>query len=151
LAAYLEFCRSGELSGRTDVAVALLGSCWVCPRNCGVNRLAGDTGRWRTSRRAIVSSYGPHFGEEVPLAGRRGSGTIFFANRALRCLFWENYSISHLAQYHPRYKALGIPGLGRRISSAEFAEASSLAHEAGLTRLNKARPVQILRYDKGGA
>jgi len=151
LAAYLEFYRSGELSGRRDVAVALLGSCCVCPRNCGVNRLAGDTGRRRTSRRAIVSSYGPHLGEEVPLVGKRDSGTIFFANRALRCLFWQNYSISQLAQYHPCYNALEIPGLGRRVSSAEFAEALSLAHEAGLTRLNKARPVQILRYDEGGA
>ena len=131
MAAYLEFYRSGELSGRIDAVVALLGSCCVCARNCGVNGLAGDTGRCRTSRRAIVSSYGPHFGEEVPLVGKHGSGTIFFANRALRCLFCQNHSISQLAQYHPCYKALEIPGLGRRVSSAEFAEALSLPTKPG--------------------
>jgi putative pyruvate formate lyase activating enzyme len=79
-----------------EAALSLLQSCSLCPRSCGVNRLADDMGKCRTSRRAMVSSYGPHFGEEAPLVGRYGSGTIFFTNCNLRCVFCQNYSISQL-------------------------------------------------------
>jgi putative pyruvate formate lyase activating enzyme len=68
----------------------------MCPRNCGVNRLLDETGFCRTGRYALVSSYGPHFGEEPPLVGSRGSGTIFFAGCNLGCIFCQNYDISHL-------------------------------------------------------
>jgi putative pyruvate formate lyase activating enzyme len=98
LAAYLELYRSGKLRERVDAAVSLLESCSVCPRSCGVNRLAGDAGKCRTPREAMVSSYGPHFGEEPPLVGRHGSGTIFFTNCNLGYLFCQNYSISQLGE-----------------------------------------------------
>jgi len=78
LAAYLELYHSGKLRERIDAAVSLLEKCFVCPRSCGVNRLAADVGKCRTPREAMVSSYGPHFGEEAPLVGSYGSGTIFF-------------------------------------------------------------------------
>lgn len=81
---------------RADQALARLESCDMCPRNCGVNRLLDETGFCRTGRYALVSSYGPHFGEEPPLVGSRGSGTIFFAGCNLGCIFCQNYDISHL-------------------------------------------------------
>ena len=80
MAAYLELYRSGELAKRVEASKALLQNCRVCPRQCNIDRLFGKTGKCRTHHLAAVSSYGPHFGEESPLVGRHGSGTIFFAN-----------------------------------------------------------------------
>lgn len=73
-------------------------SCHLCPRECGVNRLDGETGYCRTARKARVASYNAHFGEEAPLVGNRGSGTIFFSSCNLLCSFCQNYDISHLNQ-----------------------------------------------------
>ena len=76
----------------------MLEECYVCPRQCGVNRLAGESGECHITTQAIVSSYGPHFGEEAPLVGRRGSGTIFFTYCNLHCVFCQNYTISQLGE-----------------------------------------------------
>ena len=81
-------------------ALALLENCFLCPRCCGVNRLEGEVGECRTGRQALVSSAGPHFGEEAPLVGSGGSGTIFFTNCNLKCCFCQNYSISQLGDGH---------------------------------------------------
>jgi len=97
-AAYLELYHCGELAARIERAKGVLESCEICPRHCQVNRLAGEVGKCRTGVRAIVSSYGPHFGEEAPLIGSHGSGTIFFTNCNLRCVFCQNYSISQLGE-----------------------------------------------------
>jgi putative pyruvate formate lyase activating enzyme len=75
--------------------VAKLAHCELCPRRCGTNRLEDERGFCRTGRRAVFSSFGPHFGEEDPLVGRGGSGTIFFAHCNLLCCFCQNYDISH--------------------------------------------------------
>jgi len=75
----------------------LIETCGVCPRHCGVNRLEGETGYCRTGRKAKVASYNAHFGEEAPLVGNRGSGTIFLSSCNLLCTFCQNYDISHLA------------------------------------------------------
>jgi putative pyruvate formate lyase activating enzyme len=96
MAAYLELYYSGKLAERVEAARALLKNCQVCPHHCGINRLAGETGKCNTGKLAVVSSYGPHFGEESPLVGKHGSGTIFFTNCNLKCLFCQNYSISQL-------------------------------------------------------
>ncbi len=72
-----------------------LGDCQLCPRRCRVNRLDDQQGFCTTGRLARVSSYGPHHGEERPLSGDNGSGTIFFASCNLRCCFCQNYEISH--------------------------------------------------------
>jgi putative pyruvate formate lyase activating enzyme len=93
--AYVHLHR-GVLEARAREAVARLGECRLCPRGCGVDRLAGRQGFCRTGRRARVASYGPHFGEEAPLVGRRGSGTIFFSSCNVYCSFCQNYEISHL-------------------------------------------------------
>jgi putative pyruvate formate lyase activating enzyme len=94
--AYMGLYRSGELQHRANEAVASLVDCHVCPRDCGVNRLAGKTAVCKSGRYAIVSSYFPHFGEEDPLRGQNGSGTIFFSMCNLRCVFCQNYDISQL-------------------------------------------------------
>jgi putative pyruvate formate lyase activating enzyme len=81
---------------RARRAGALLESCTLCPRECGVNRLKDERGFCRIGARAAVASAGPHFGEESVLVGSHGSGTIFFAGCNLGCLFCQNYDISHL-------------------------------------------------------
>lgn len=76
----------------------MLGECRMCPRECGVNRLQDERGVCGVGRRAVVASYNPHFGEESPLVGQGGSGTIFFAGCNLGCRFCQNYDISHDAE-----------------------------------------------------
>lgn len=96
--AYLALHRTGELKRRAEQAVASLGECRVCPRDCGVDRLAGKTAACKTGRYAEVASYFAHFGEEDCLRGRQGSGTIFFGMCNLRCVFCQNFDISQLRQ-----------------------------------------------------
>ncbi|HCN19521.1 MAG: radical SAM protein [Planctomycetes bacterium GWA2_50_13] len=79
-----------------EQAYKLMSPCRLCPRNCGVMRLEGQKGFCGIGHDAVVSSFGPHFGEESPLVGRYGSGTIFFAGCNLGCIFCQNYDISHL-------------------------------------------------------
>ncbi|WP_319548878.1 radical SAM protein [Desulfogranum marinum] len=86
---------SGQLQQRADQAHALLNRCTLCPRKCAVNRLKGEHGLCKTGEKALVASYGPHFGEEQPLVGSKGSGTIFFAGCSLLCCFCQNFDISH--------------------------------------------------------
>jgi putative pyruvate formate lyase activating enzyme len=69
--------------------------CDLCPRNCGIDRTSGERGFCKTGDRPYVSSYNPHFGEEAPLVGTHGSGTIFFTHCNLGCLFCQNWTISH--------------------------------------------------------
>ena len=93
--AYLQHLRSGELQRRVAEAYARLEACDICARKCRVNRrLSPEGAGCRTGERAIVSSYGPHFGEEDPLVGRGGSGTVFFSWCNLRCQYCQNYEIS---------------------------------------------------------
>jgi len=92
---YLRLERSGELAARAGRLRAIYGSCRLCPRQCGVNRLEGETGVCSSAARAKVFSAHPHFGEERPLVGRGGSGTIFFSNCNLLCVFCQNWEINH--------------------------------------------------------
>jgi putative pyruvate formate lyase activating enzyme len=92
--AYLALHGSGELSKRVDAAIAELTDCKACPRNCGVNRLEGETQVCHTGRHARVASVSPHFGEENCLRGWNGSGTIFIACCNLQCVFCQNWDIS---------------------------------------------------------
>jgi putative pyruvate formate lyase activating enzyme len=82
------------LKTRALEAVAALADCRLCPRDCGVNRLANAWSACKTGRYALVSSAFPHFGEEDCLRGWNGSGTIFFGHCNLRCVFCQNYDIS---------------------------------------------------------
>ena len=92
--AYLYLLSSGEYAARIKSAYQRLAACDICPLRCGVNRLEGETGVCQTGLLAQVSSYGAHHGEEAPLSGWRGSGTIFFARCNLRCVFCQNADIS---------------------------------------------------------
>ena len=82
------------LSAR-DKANELLKACRVCPRNCGVDRTGGETGFCGMTDRLRVASAMPHFGEEAPLVGVGGSGTIFLSGCNLACIFCQNSDISH--------------------------------------------------------
>jgi len=95
--AYLQL-RSGALSDKVREAEETLRKCTLCPRECRVDRTAGEKGFCRTGDKPFISSYSPHFGEEKPLIGRFGSGTIFMGKCNLGCIFCQNYSISHLGE-----------------------------------------------------
>ncbi len=92
--AYLKLVRSGEMQERVATAFQQMGKCDLCAWECQVDRQAGSLGVCRSGVKARLSSYGPHLGEEDPLRGWRGSGTIFFARCNLRCQFCQNYDIS---------------------------------------------------------
>lgn len=93
--AYLKLHRSGELKKRGEELYSIMESCELCPRRCRVNRLKGKEGFCHATSQLEISSYNPHFGEERPLVGRGGSGTIFLTNCGLRCVFCINGDISH--------------------------------------------------------
>ena len=95
---YLKLYKEGTLQDRIDKAAALMKSCSVCPRECRVDRLSGELGFCRTGAKAKVASLHAHFGEEAPLVGNSGSGTIFFRSCNLLCTFCQNFDISHDAE-----------------------------------------------------
>jgi len=106
---YLALEKKGELSKRVTELYSVYESCHLCSRDCRVNRMEGQTGKCQATSRVKVSSAQAHFGEERPLVGQRGSGTIFFSNCGLRCVFCQNYKIS-------------IEGEGIEISDQRLAE-----------------------------
>ena len=91
---YLQLFRSGELKRRAEILRERLRSCDICPLDCKVNRLDDEIARCYTGKKAIVSSYCAHFGEEPLLVGTHGVGNIFFGNCNLRCVYCQNYEIS---------------------------------------------------------
>jgi putative pyruvate formate lyase activating enzyme len=92
---YQHALKSGLLAQRSALGRKALANCSLCPRRCQVNRLAGETGICKTGGRAVLAAYHAHFGEEAPLVGRHGSGTIFFTHCNLLCSFCQNDDISH--------------------------------------------------------
>ena len=99
--AYLKLAESGELERRVAGAKRRLEDCDLCARYCRMNRRETLSGAvCRTGERAVVHGYGPHHGEEHPLRGRRGSGTIFFSWCNLRCVFCQNWDISQKGRGH---------------------------------------------------
>jgi putative pyruvate formate lyase activating enzyme len=96
--AYIRAYEHGLLQKNAEKAIQILKECRLCPRKCKVNRLKGEKGFCKAGFLPEVSSYSPHFGEEGPLVGSHGSGTIFLTHCSLRCLFCQNFSISHLGQ-----------------------------------------------------
>jgi putative pyruvate formate lyase activating enzyme len=96
--AYIKTHKRGLLSEKVKKALQMLEDCSVCPRNCKVNRTKGEAGICEGGYLPKISSYSPHFGEERPLVGSCGSGTIFLTHCNLGCIFCQNYSISHLGE-----------------------------------------------------
>ena len=130
-AAYLETHRNGLIRERIKKSMALLQNCTLCPRLCRVNRLEGEKGTCRAGRFPEVSSYSPHFGEERPLVGRHGSGTIFLTRCNLRCRFCQNYSISHL-------------GEGREVPSDRLARMMLELQNLGCHNINFVTPTHFV-------
>ncbi len=98
---YVETYRSGLLRERAESAREILKDCALCPRECGADRLAGETGVCRAGAQARVASFNLHHGEEPPISGSRGSGTVFLSHCNLRCVFCQNYPISHMGNGVP--------------------------------------------------
>lgn len=129
--AYLKLHRSGELERRAPQAVAELRCCTLCPRNCQADRLAGQSGTCKTGRLARVASYGPHFGEEDCLRGWNGSGTIFFAQCNLRCVFCQNHDISQAS-------------VGPEVTAPRLAEIMLELQAEGCHNLNFVTPSHVV-------
>ncbi len=125
--AYLKLHRTGELAERGKKLWEMMKSCTLCPRMCEVDRVAGEKGFCRASAELVISSHHPHFGEERPLVGRRGSGTIFFSNCGLRCVFCINWQISH-------------GGAGRKRSIEDLADMMLQLQEIGCHNINVVTP-----------
>ncbi|NQT79261.1 MAG: radical SAM protein [Candidatus Aminicenantes bacterium] len=106
--AYLKTYQNGLFQGKIEAAFQILEKCTLCPRNCEVNRLKEEKGFCGAALLPEISSSSPHFGEENPLVGHHGSGTIFMTHCSLKCLFCQNFSISHLGEGHKiSYERLG--------------------------------------------
>jgi len=86
------------MKDKIKTAYKLMESCRLCPRECGVNRLRGEKGFCKAGLLPMVSGFHAHFGEEPPISGQNGSGTIFFTHCSLRCVFCQNHPISHFGQ-----------------------------------------------------
>jgi len=119
------------LRRNAEKASNALRHCMLCPRQCGVDRTAGQLGFCRTGRLAKVADAGPHFGEETPLVGRHGSGTIFFSHCNLLCTFCQNFGISHR-------------GEGREFSDAELAEIMLGLQKNGCHNINFVTPTHVV-------
>jgi len=127
---YIQSYKKGNLLDAVEKSWKILEECILCPRECRVNRLKGETGYCRTDATALVSSVGPHFGEEQELVGRGGSGTIFFANCTLSCVFCQNYDISQL-------------GHGRKVDTNELAESMLYLQSIGCHNINFVTPTHV--------
>ena len=95
---YLSLIETGELYKRAELLEAMFNNCTLCPRECGVDRAKGELGFCSSGYLPIVASYCVHHGEEPVLSGTKGSGTIFFGNCNLKCVFCQNHQISQPAQ-----------------------------------------------------
>jgi putative pyruvate formate lyase activating enzyme len=134
--AYLELYRTGEYQRRLEAAEGLLEACHLCPRACGARRCQGEVGTCGIADQAVVSSYGPHFGEERPLVSAGGSGTIFLTHCNLSCVFCQNSDISQ-------------QGSGQVVSAEALAEMMLSLQQRGCHNINFVTPTpqvpQILR------
>jgi putative pyruvate formate lyase activating enzyme len=128
---YLALSEGEELKGRIASLREILKDCQLCPRQCKVNRLEGERGACGAGLSVRISSAFPHFGEEPPLVGRRGSGTIFLTHCNLLCVFCQNYDISHLGQ-------------GEDISCAELAQVMIRLQEVGCHNINFVTPTHFV-------
>eukprot|EP01105_Mastigella_eilhardi_P007024 TRINITY_DN184_c0_g1_i14.p1 TRINITY_DN184_c0_g1~~TRINITY_DN184_c0_g1_i14.p1 ORF type:complete len:147 (+),score=38.21 TRINITY_DN184_c0_g1_i14:275-715(+) len=97
MSAYVKLLRERPqaFEERVKEAYAVWKCCVLCGRGCGADRASGAQGFCKCPNEPLVASYGPHFGEESPLVGMHGSGTIFFSACNLLCVFCQNYDISH--------------------------------------------------------
>jgi putative pyruvate formate lyase activating enzyme len=128
--AYFKLNDEGGWVERVEQAYELFRECRVCPNACEVRRLEGERGLCRADQNIRVASFGPHFGEERVLVGQHGSGTIFMAHCNLRCVFCQNYTISH-------------QGMGKIVSEEQLAEIMLHLQERGCHNINVVTPTHF--------
>ena len=128
---YLRLHKEGVLQKRAEELLAIYRNCTLCPRDCRVDRTKGELGRCRASARVKVSSAFPHFGEEPPLVGSEGSGTIFFSHCGLRCLYCQNYNIS-------------FEGYGEEITDRQLADIMVRVQKLGCHNINLVTPTHFV-------
>jgi len=131
--AYLALEKKGELTKREQALWQIFKKCKLCPRKCEVNRLAGENKICRATNKLRVHSAGAHFGEEKPLVGEHGSGTIFFSNCNLHCCFCQNWEINHR-------------GDGSDISHKKLAETMLGLQERGCQNINLVTPSHVIPH-----
>lgn len=124
---FIALHKEGILKERGQKLWDRMESCDLCPRNCKVNRLEGTRGLCRANSDLEIASHGPHYGEEPELVGRGGSGTIFFTNCALHCVFCINSDISH-------------GGVGRKFEIEDLAEMMLSLQRRGCSNINLVSP-----------
>ncbi len=124
---YHALYQSGELLQRVRAAYQRLASCDLCPHNCGVNRIKGEQGRCRSGLKPRIASANLHRGEEPPISGSKGSGTIFFSGCTLNCVFCQNFPISQ-------------QNSGETISTWELARRMLQLQKRGAHNLNLVTP-----------
>lgn len=129
--AYIKLYEKGKLSEIAHRLLAIYDNCSLCPRECHVNRNNGERGTCSAGTKAKICSAHPHFGEERPLVGRRGSGTIFFSHCSLLCLYCQNWDISHSAE-------------GYVISDEELASVMIHLQNIGCHNINFVTPTHFL-------
>ena len=127
---YTDLHHSGELARRAARARESLAACELCGHRCGIDRLSGQTGLCRTGAVARVASFGPHFGEEAPLVGSGGSGTVFFVSCNLACVYCQNWDISQLPS-------------GREVSARGLATIMLGLEESGCENVNLVSPTHV--------
>ena len=129
--AYLALAASGELARRADEAQRRVERCDLCPRRCGVNRRAGERGFCGARAQASVASHNRHDGEEPPISGTRGSGTIFLSHCTMRCVFCQNFPISQ-------------KGVGRQVGPLGLAERMLDLQRRGCHNVNFVTPTHYV-------
>ncbi len=129
--AYAKLEAEGKLAKRVEQAYSILEKCELCPCRCGVNRREGKKGFCRAPEKAMVYSHHSHFGEELPLVGQGGSGTIFFSNCSLRCVFCQNWPIAH-------------EGRGREVSDEALADMMLDLQRKGCHNINLVTPTHVM-------
>ncbi len=129
--AYLETYKNGELNRKIAQTEDLMESCTLCPQHCKVNRFHSRKGKCSSGAYPIVASFNPHFGEESPLVGRMGSGTIFFSNCNLKCVYCQNCDISQF-------------GYGEEISYEALAEIMMRLQKRGCHNINFVSPTHMI-------
>ena len=129
--AYGKLEKEGKLAERVAEAYSFYEECRLCPRECGVNRLDGERGFCQAPLKVMVYVAQPHFGEEISLVGRHGSGTIFFSNCNLRCVFCQNWPIS-------------IRGEGKEIEDEDLARKMMFLQKIGCHNINLVTPTHVM-------
>ena len=125
--------KTGELAKRVAEAYAIFEECVLCPRRCGVNRLNGERGFCRAPAKLVVYTDHPHYGEEKSLVGSNGSGTIFFSNCNLRCVFCQNWPIA-------------LEGQGKQISDEQLADTMLHLQKIGCHNINLVTPTHVMPH-----